>query len=777
MSSPTTGQHEKQKSRQPNVSSKSGHFEYAVLNIVWATSLVVLPMLILSIIFIVLVYIRRVPIPSVSSENNLFSDGLSLVNNSGNVRSAFFIDYDSTRLLTVASWTSTVVTFLPSWIMLLISYKLGALLLDSPIERSPTPFQFQLLLKLCTASYASLWSWLTYRFGRHRETRANSIVESAVLILCLCSGLGLLIILGDTWLHLVTTTVIVQENVQITSDFSNFSRTLKAECLSGDGQVCTITVPDNRQDTGTIANATIAYQTLLNISTNGRVLSTNFDDQVYSFYAPAQTPANATYRASSYAMNTFCTTISNACSLSQERRCGTGTGCPGSPSLSTYLPFNCSSALSGDLTSLGTLSNPAFATSSGGGTNFFIMYFNDSQLTQFYNPQYDLEHNTWETYFVKQKPSHFAVGAIVPANPALITKGDLVKYDITDTAAFLLGCSSQILELQYTYSSDGTISDPVVAPASDKAIASITGPILFEGTQAWDSVVVGLRTAALQSSLDDLTASFAQTYSHTILSMGVGAVEPTPALQQSTTITKPLARMPKAPFFTLIALNTLYCILGITLASLAVVSGPNKVRPIQARLSTEAVVAALFEGERADGNVTKIEDLFEETASCTDQSTAEGTAASTGSHMPSTKSRKRGYTGRVVVVPTQQRGWRFERMTIDNAHQTNDITSQQTNRSTTQQAQSPQPTTIPTATTTTTTTAAAAPPTTTSPSSTHISSIATEPSRNPTLNVTPNATTAPTISIPTSTMPHSPQTSPVSPVSPRSNSSFRPAAP
>jgi hypothetical protein len=113
-----------QKHESNRTDPKLDNFEDAISDIILAACLIIIPMIVLSAVFIGLVF---------------------------------------HSMVTVASWTSTVMSFLSAWIMLLVSYPLAAALLKENPGRMPSPLQFWLLIELCAASYGSLWSWLTSR--------------------------------------------------------------------------------------------------------------------------------------------------------------------------------------------------------------------------------------------------------------------------------------------------------------------------------------------------------------------------------------------------------------------------------------------------------------------------------------------------------------------------------------------------------------------------------------------------------------------------------------
>jgi hypothetical protein len=80
--------------------------------------------------------------------------------------SAYLINFSATKLLTVASWTSTLSSLLPSFVMVLVSYPVARTLLDASKDKKtdnlPTPYQLSMLLGTLNGTFGSLWNWLMY---------------------------------------------------------------------------------------------------------------------------------------------------------------------------------------------------------------------------------------------------------------------------------------------------------------------------------------------------------------------------------------------------------------------------------------------------------------------------------------------------------------------------------------------------------------------------------------------------------------------------------------
>ncbi|CZR64753.1 uncharacterized protein PAC_14652 [Phialocephala subalpina] len=608
-------------------------FDKAVSDIVLAACLIVLLTVVISAVFIGIVFHFRVAVPSDAPSQASSFHSPTLVNNTQSIDTALFVDIDAARLVTIASWTSTAVSFIPPWVMLLFSYPVARHFLQGDRKKLPTSFQLRLIIELCTGDYGSLWSWFLYKAPRSKRNRRNPLMAMAAGLLLLCLVLGLCIVLADTWLHLTTTTVLLQETILVTDIPTNFSRSLTPSCARN-AFGCTAHIPTYYDfPQGLIYNVSNAYNTLFNLSADTRILSTTANGQIFSFYASAGIPDNVTYRASTFALNTQCSAITRACNMTAQHAC---TPCESQTGDQQILPFNCSANFTGDMT--GKMEypvHPAFYNSTLTDSNFFLTYFNDAALTNNTFPTMVVSDNI--TYFISTNPSYFAAGANVAVDPALMSDPNIVILNVSATGAFLLECSSQVLQMTYTFSSDSGVTDIEVSPASNDIILAITNPFLIPASTGMDSLIVQTRQAGLQSTMSGLTSTFARAYSHTVLSMGVGAVAATPALQESTQAIRQVTRMAKAPFFTLIALNCLYAVLGIVLAVVALASKPKVVKPLQARLSVTGLMAALFEGKRAEEDVHNMNQLFEENNGW-------------------------GAVQKIAIVPSETGGWRFEKV-------------------------------------------------------------------------------------------------------------------
>ena len=94
---------------------------------------------------------------------------------------AYLVDFSATRLITIASWSSSVAPFLPGFVMTLLSFPAARhLQKSSEWERSaslPTPYQLNLYLQLLSGGVGALWQWMKYLFWRKREKQVPIIVR------------------------------------------------------------------------------------------------------------------------------------------------------------------------------------------------------------------------------------------------------------------------------------------------------------------------------------------------------------------------------------------------------------------------------------------------------------------------------------------------------------------------------------------------------------------------------------------------------------------------
>lgn len=146
---------------------------------------VTVPMILLSATFIGLVFNYRL------SDKFTAPERMTVAGDSYD-NSAYYVNFSATRLITVASWTSTATSFTATFVMGLLSYTLAASYLrDSKMERSAsllTPYQLALVVNLLGGGLGSLWTWFKYCLWKKTTKQVRILITAAI---CLTSTISL----------------------------------------------------------------------------------------------------------------------------------------------------------------------------------------------------------------------------------------------------------------------------------------------------------------------------------------------------------------------------------------------------------------------------------------------------------------------------------------------------------------------------------------------------------------------------------------------------------
>lgn len=153
------------------VEHQDHNLQGAIPDVLIALSLVSLPMILLTGILLGLVFYyeikpSRFNLPGVPDPYNTDA-------------TAFLVDFSATKLVTVASWTSSTTSLLPPFAMVLLSYPVARSISEASQrgnkDELPSPYQFGLLLELLGGNVGSLWSWIRYRRWRTKERTTSSL--------------------------------------------------------------------------------------------------------------------------------------------------------------------------------------------------------------------------------------------------------------------------------------------------------------------------------------------------------------------------------------------------------------------------------------------------------------------------------------------------------------------------------------------------------------------------------------------------------------------------
>ena len=156
------------------------------LDIFLASISLIVPMLALSAVLLGLVYTHLMP-----NNASTYSDG----NSTGiELGQAYYVNYSATRLVFIASVSSTLSTVLITAAMVLVSYPIAHDLAvksdEDAVSKLPSPYQLSLIIKALDGKPQALWSILSYALGSKR--RRVGLVPNLWKAVAMLAGLVLL---------------------------------------------------------------------------------------------------------------------------------------------------------------------------------------------------------------------------------------------------------------------------------------------------------------------------------------------------------------------------------------------------------------------------------------------------------------------------------------------------------------------------------------------------------------------------------------------------------
>ncbi|KAJ9644838.1 hypothetical protein H2204_001300 [Knufia peltigerae] len=556
-------------------------------------TLIVVLMLGLAGLALGLVVAHEVKEPSATANNTLASRGTKLDSD------AFYVDFNPTTLVTIASWSSTVAPLLTVCAMTLVSFPIAKQLKEHSQMAGfdlPTPYQLGMLLETMTGGITPFFSLVAYRSWPNKEKMA-SCVRSALILLTVFTVLGYTIAAVDTWLHLVIEAINI-EIVEPQTPIMGLGRGLPdGPCstqLSADFDAGDCIISDHGDVF--LVGANEAARVMSNTSSNNAVYDVFIDGMHMAYLGPADNPDGLDYRAESLAMHTTCAQIGRECHLHAETK--------------ELEPFTCTEEFYGNLALPNVNGDETDAVTGLPFRSAGIVFFRNAALIELGNASSDSGN---ENFLTRSSNPHFiGVWARVElhATEEQIADGNVVVPSQGGTS-WLLNCTATAYQISYDF-----LNGSVQHATAEVANGSV-GTILNAGNY-YGFGKVALETAAYSASqyndTQQMADSWAQAYSRAALALSAGIMNGRANLEEQQRSTRLVARVPKAPLYTLVGLNSLYAVLGVLLAIMALHSHPKDSNEIRERLSTSGLVAARFEGERAEQAVRKKREMFGEHA-------------------------------------------------------------------------------------------------------------------------------------------------------------------
>ncbi|KAF1981420.1 hypothetical protein K402DRAFT_235349 [Aulographum hederae CBS 113979] len=580
---------------------RSARIGGARLEILIASSLVTIPMVVLTAVFLCLVVSNDLKRGKSAWET---WDDFQEDETTRTWASSFHVKISATKLLIIASVTSTIAPLVSVFAMLLLSYHIADLMEQTssgmPAESKnalPTPYQLNLLLNLRAGGFGGLSMSLLYWFRRRRENSVRTL-NISVVVLTIVTVLCFLVFLADTWLHITTSTVpytviTVNDPKYVRRDHG---RTWMAGCEKAGITIdLDATNPCNQDDDAnenlTFGGLVEAYRTLSNTSSRNAILfnlyagGNDIDNSISAAYLMEANPDHRIdFQASTIAASTRCQPIFEQCGLKAPAlsQCGTD------------MCFNCSSEFSGQLSGL----NQTTETSQKGLGGSVI------KLMTFLSPNVDLSTSSPNGTF------HFALGAEGDARSRTFSYVDPDLAVDSGRYYFILDCNTTMHAANYTWT-NGTmrratlnVLDPTVSANFLQPINAGFGKFNLEN---------GPRIAAVTGdTTQEIADMFARTFSKILIGTSASMSNTTENTKQQFRFVYLVTSLPKAPFAVLVTLNLLYVAVGIALTCSALFSESSKNRNTQARMTVTGLIATCFEGERAKQPVSDIDDLFAE---------------------------------------------------------------------------------------------------------------------------------------------------------------------
>ncbi|KAF2677830.1 hypothetical protein K458DRAFT_436235 [Lentithecium fluviatile CBS 122367] len=621
--------------------SRSPHTRKIVLHCLLVTT----PMLASSLVILYIVYTNLTTSDCPSAE---LCPGPAFINTTS--KAFYYVDFPAARLAFISSWSSTVSFALVGFLMAIAAYVNAAALLAAS-ERGeedelPSPHQMSLLLRVLNAELMVLWDLAVSKIKKVFWTREKNdlsvepikrtspILGASIMIFLAGIILSLLVQAADVYFHIAAESVEFVQVQELPSVAHHYSRGLAPWCLDRPDQGplgpkkfwgCAITAqaaPYNNATSIAPTNATIIQDLKNSVSDQHQIL--NFTDEgnvSYAVIAPANVGSDQDWKASSFAVSTTCSVITeNACNVSDPiTNASDGQGSP-----IMLVPFVCTKNrtgidISGNLTSHNTKTHmlnfhkyasesppflaTAMKTPTGLSPSEIMKSIQDDDANEVFS-------NPWQALVTRKIP--FALQGDFENLPLSFRNDSRVwKHNLLG-AFTLMFCNVTVWDVIYT-TSGGQVTALIKSPSngSTAGISSMSGT-RFLGTLAnvFQDASTGPESRSSPSAfISSFQLAISKAYSYPLASQ----MSSRPSLQAQVRTSKVITRLPVAALWFLVVANLGFAALGTTLAVWALMKAKPDVHQVHIRLGVSGLAAALFDREQFERSADADEKLFEET--------------------------------------------------------------------------------------------------------------------------------------------------------------------
>ncbi|KIV82325.1 hypothetical protein PV11_04444 [Exophiala sideris] len=588
----------------------------------WTSAIVGLPILGFTAALLALVFVYRV---SNSKSHPFETESPPTI-----VGSSILVNFPATRLVFIASWSSTLAPMLLGSLMALwhvpTACRLASLTCHDEVDQLPTPHQLSMLIGLSTGSFDELRKYCMYRLSNVKAGQPQLLTRSA-MIMIVSSLLSALIFCADTAIHTFTSTTSYSK-VSIThSSTLALGRGLEGVCINFDraanqGLPCTVDASDtvganiNARNSGEV----IALEN--NVSTHNAIWTVKASnlrngDLLILMPQTANVPSNIDYQATTLGVSTQCIPSTRKCDVRMS-------------SDDSYIVFNCTTNFRGVLGASPNISSdtvdwtytdsttPDFNVKSD--RNFQYAYFSDATLATIYNSIGGNQTNggsSGELALPDDKllnPFYLATAGLIPVQTG--AAGDSLSNDENvfsvggSFVAYSLNCSVTSYDVSYDWI-NGSINSFTYSPTLNGSVIELAHGIQAVGVPALSQAQ---SVASLSTTAAGLARSFANSHSADSLTLIGSVMSPRTNLAEASRENILIANVSTAAFGFLVGSNLLYVLFGMALLVRAWRHNSPDARDMFARLSVEGLSAMAFENtvEKRVRRVDDVKDLFEE---------------------------------------------------------------------------------------------------------------------------------------------------------------------